>query len=316
MHPIYLFYQHLGPLMLLAFLPQLIFTQPLYFSGDGDGYGNARYLGTLNGLSTLAIYGGGMSDGDDQSIYGGTLNGINGLAHYFSGEGDGYGDDRFFGTLNGENILVMFGGGQDDGYSQKSSSIIPLEGVSFPVALLSFDAIPEQDFVLLKWTTASEVNHDFFTIERSENAQAFEDLLKTPGAGTSFSLKMYEEKDLHPLLGRSYYRLKSTDVDGTISHSHIVEVNREQSLPWDMRIFPNPNLGNRVHLHLTGMQSNATVHVEMMDISGKVLISQSLTVDMPVFQHELPLPPKLSAGSYLIQASSKEGVIGKLMIIQ
>lgn len=95
-----------------------------------------------------------------------------------------------------------------------------------PITLLSFTATPVQRNVLLDWTTATETDNDFFTVERSADGNSFLPLFRVEGAGegTSFSALHYRMVDYAPLSGQSYYRLRQTDLDGTTTVSHVVSV--------------------------------------------------------------------------------------------
>jgi hypothetical protein len=95
---------------------------------------------------------------------------------------------------------------------------------TLPIELLSFDAKPDDNHVLAKWSTASEKNNDFFTLERSKDGASFEKLKTVPGAGNSDHVLNYSEKDEAPLHGISYYRLKQMDYDGKTSYSRVVTV--------------------------------------------------------------------------------------------
>lgn len=102
-----------------------------------------------------------------------------------------------------------------------------------PIELLSFTAncIPlpngEGQGVGLKWTTASEINNDYFSIERSADGVTFENIATIQGAGNSSTQINYEFADIPPLsneVGAWYYRLKQTDFDGSYSYSPIIAV--------------------------------------------------------------------------------------------
>jgi hypothetical protein len=111
------------------------------------------------------------------------------------------------------------------GYSSPSLTMDPCEGtVPFPVELLSFEASADDDHVDLKWSTASETNNDYFTIERSKTADDFEKLIDVDGAGNSNSILHYYTVDENPLPGLSYYRLKQVDYDGAFTYSEIRSV--------------------------------------------------------------------------------------------
>lgn len=93
-----------------------------------------------------------------------------------------------------------------------------------PVALINFNVIPEKDRVNIKWTTASEKNNDFFTIERSEDGNIFEQIDRIYGAGNSSSTLNYSFNDNNPLTGISYYRLKQTDYNGKSEYFKMMKV--------------------------------------------------------------------------------------------
>ena len=95
-----------------------------------------------------------------------------------------------------------------------------------PITLLSFTAVPQQRTVRLDWSTATETNNDYFTVERSADGNSFLPLFRVEGAGegTSFSALHYRTVDYAPLSGQSYYRLRQTDLDGTTTVSHVVSV--------------------------------------------------------------------------------------------
>jgi hypothetical protein len=98
-------------------------------------------------------------------------------------------------------------------------------GSPLPVELLEFTALPENENVLLHWTTASEINNAWFEVERSKDAVNFETVLKQSGAGNSSLIRNYQDIDKSPFTGISYYRLKQVDFNGDFSYSEIVPVN-------------------------------------------------------------------------------------------
>ncbi|MBS1582785.1 MAG: T9SS type A sorting domain-containing protein [Bacteroidetes bacterium] len=93
-----------------------------------------------------------------------------------------------------------------------------------PIQLLGFTATPEGTRVRLRWTTASETDNAFFTVERSADGTTFVPVLHQDGAGTSQGMLQYEGLDEAPLPGLSYYRLRQTDVDGASTVSDAVPV--------------------------------------------------------------------------------------------
>jgi len=67
----------------------------------------------------------------------------------------------------------------------------------------------------LSWSSHSELNNDYFTIEWSSNGYVFEEIAQVSGSGTTNQLSTYQWVDFRPSTGISYYRLSQTDYDGT-----------------------------------------------------------------------------------------------------
>lgn len=86
---------------------------------------------------------------------------------------------------------------------------------ALPIELLSFKGYVENGKPKLVWTTASELNNDYFSIFRYENGETFE-VGRVRGAGTTHDLNKYEWVDESiNLTGKLYYRLAQTDFNGT-----------------------------------------------------------------------------------------------------
>lgn len=135
-------------------------------------------------------------------------------------------------TNSGGTWYVYNGGSNGMGITGTvSSSVLPIE-------LLDFQAVKGTAYVDLEWITASERDNDYFTIERSADGFLFEAVLTLDGAGTSMNVIHYTTRDVQPLEGTSYYRLKQTDFDGKTTYSDI------RSVTFDYRSVAYPNPAN------------------------------------------------------------------------
>ncbi|HKR03128.1 MAG TPA: T9SS type A sorting domain-containing protein [Bacteroidia bacterium] len=110
---------------------------------------------------------------------------------------------------------------------------------ALPVSLTAFNATLINDKVYLSWTTASETNNDYFTVEKSQNKEEWIIVDKIKGAGNSTTVKSYELIDV-PFHGITYYRLKQTDFNGAFLYSMIKKVYYNQISGTDIYIYPNP----------------------------------------------------------------------------
>jgi hypothetical protein len=107
-----------------------------------------------------------------------------------------------------------------------------------PIQLISFNATAQKAEVKVQWSTASELNNDFFTIQRSQDAENWEDVMVVKGAGNSNERIDYEASDGLPYSGVSYYRLMQTDFDKQFSYSGIKRVEVTQG--FQLKVYPNP----------------------------------------------------------------------------
>jgi hypothetical protein len=114
------------------------------------------------------------------------------------------------------------------------------DSLLIPVELTNFTAVADNGNVLLKWTTATELNNSGFEIERSINDEGFEKIAFVAGFGTTTEPKTYSYID-ESVYGLIKYRLKQNDFDGSFEYSNVVEVNSELPLTFKLlQNYPNP----------------------------------------------------------------------------
>ncbi len=110
-----------------------------------------------------------------------------------------------------------------------------------PIELAHFNVKFENNVTNIYWETLSEINNDYFTIEKSSDGNTWINLLKIDGAGNSNISLEYKAVDENPNLGQNYYRLKQTDFDGTHSYSEIKSINFNNEENLDFVLFPVPS---------------------------------------------------------------------------
>ncbi len=136
-----------------------------------------------------------------------------------------------------------------------------------PISLLAFEALAKSSVVELTWTTATEVNNDYFELQRSQDANRWESIKIVDGKGNSSDLHTYKEVDDKPYLGTSYYRLKQVDFDGTFTYSEIRSVKFLENKR--IEIYPNP-AQDIVNIWSSG----SFERVRLLDVSGRILLDQ------------------------------------------
>ena len=113
---------------------------------------------------------------------------------------------------------------------------------ALPIELLSWAVVREDDKLIAKWSTASEINNDFFTIEESTDGFEFKPIKKVRGAGNSNVTLNYREVIIptNQALDILYYRLKQTDFDGAYDYSPTVWVTSDRLNSEELLVYPNP----------------------------------------------------------------------------
>jgi len=110
---------------------------------------------------------------------------------------------------------------------------------ALPITLLSFDATPSNNGIDLSWITASEKNNDFFTLEKSSDGLAFQEIAKIKGAGNSNQQNIYNYTDKEFFQDLNYYRLKQTDFDGSFVYFPIIGLHSSKKDP-QLTVISNP----------------------------------------------------------------------------
>lgn len=136
------------------------------------------------------------------------------------------------------NCMGAAAGGGPGGNASAFAFAFDDPGGTLPIQLTAFNAIIKNSKAILTWTTASETNNNFFTIEKAPDAMHWTSLDKIKGAGTTTSSTEYTATDNEPLQGTSYYRLVQTDFNGTISYSPIKKVYNGKA--HSITVYPNP----------------------------------------------------------------------------
>lgn len=142
-----------------------------------------------------------------------------------------------------------------------------------PVELLDFQAFPERESVLLKWSAASEKAFSHYEIERStDDAQDFKSIGKQEGASGSSTTGNYIFRDEHPVQNTPlYYRLKMVNSDGSFEYSPIRQLTLQRR-SFDAFVAPNPSVTSS-KLYLNTLQAQ-NFKLNFVNALGQVVYTQ------------------------------------------
>ncbi len=156
----------------------------------------------------------------------------------------------------------------------------PLEGIAvnsiLPVEFTDFTAKSNKNAVALTWTTAMELNNDYFTVERSFDGHSYEAVSKIAGAGDSEEEIIYDYTDETVMRAATantvYYRLKQTDFDGAFAYSDVITVDLENRL--DLELTNVAVSGDNLTVNYNMPTDNDT-EITVLDMSGRMVASSN-----------------------------------------
>lgn len=257
------------------------------------------------------------------------------LYSYIDGVINDSSDNNVTGPISGINQILIGKGAKDnsvnegwDGYieslvfyrNQYSNDTILQVSDALPVNLLSFSAshVQEnilQESILLEWSTVTETNNYYFTVEKTKDTKTFEELVNVPGAGNSNTILNYAVTDNNPYSGTSYYRLKQTDFDGKFEYVGIVVVNTGLLNYEDVKLFPNPSDGNSINLHMN-TERDREVSLMIYSPFGNVVYSEIFIQNEGKMLKRLNLSKRLTPGIYLVIGRNEEVLFRKNLIVK
>jgi hypothetical protein len=173
-------------------------------------------------------------------------------------------------------------------------------GSPLPVNLNSFRVQVEQGVSILKWSTASEVNNDYFLVQRSYDAVNYQTIGTVEGKGTVIEAQTYNFRDGNALPGTVYYRLVQTDYDGTTETFGPVVV--QLGLPSEaLHVYPNPLDRGVLTIQFAGLESDRTASLQIADLTGKTVFTDEVMVSRQgAGRVDLELPQQLRRGAYIV----------------
>jgi hypothetical protein len=172
-----------------------------------------------------------------------------------------------------------------------------------PVSLISFTGAVVPQGIILNWSTASETNNDYFTVEHSANGIQFVALDNVDGSGNSSTILHYSCVDESPFHGTNYYRLIQTDFDGTEKTFNTISIVRDEK-PFSLsvvNVFPNPFTGEFSVTFVS--EKNCTTQIEILNASGKLVYSEPLNSLKGENHYDFSKNEMLKKGIYFISLS-------------
>ncbi|HBG71777.1 MAG: hypothetical protein A2W93_06300 [Bacteroidetes bacterium GWF2_43_63] len=201
------------------------------------------------------------------------------------------------GRIHEYSSTLEIGYAQRNGLTSFSEFAIGITNGPLPVEIIELAALNKNNKITLSWTTATETNNDYFTIEKSINAEDWVSIETVDGAGNSNELVNYEFEDVEPMSGTSYYRLKQTDFDGKFEYFGPVTVNCNEGAN-GIIAYPNPAQENVL---VVGSQ-DVPANIYLCDLTGRIIAAYSCNHLSEPFSIDLQ---NILPGIYLIRVDAQ-----------
>jgi hypothetical protein len=205
-----------------------------------------------------------------------------------------YGDSLFYGMGFGAS-------GVNNDWNMFTYCPVPL-----PITLIHFKADKlDGDIVALNWTTASEINNEYFEIQRSNDAMNWIPVAQINGAGNSSAEINYQYLDYAPFSEVNYYRLKQVDFNGTYEYSWIISIDIDKNKRPEIFAYPNP-----AYSYVNISQTNQLVPVPYVIYDSFGVNVQSGTLGV---QENTLHTDGLSQGVYYLHLEDMENTTVKII---
>lgn len=268
---------------------QALSSHSFFLGGNGDGFARSCYQ--QSHLASSLIYEGGNGDGADQICY-------------------------------EQDIIIVtaspFTGGDGDGATNQC--LVQLDYlILLPVELVNFTAeLIDYRWVEILWQTKSELNNDYFVVEKSLNGLDWASIETVQGAGNSSEELFYNAADHTPSFEINYYRLKQVDFDGNEAFSLIRSVSLTKSGSGsknELLIYPNP-ANSLVNLQFSDFDSDE-IEVAIHSSSGAIVFKEQISLSKGNGLYTVLNHTFLSKGHYFIVVSKGEAhLLTQQLIIQ
>ncbi|RYM33887.1 T9SS type A sorting domain-containing protein [Brumimicrobium glaciale] len=224
-------------------------------------------------------------------------------------DGDGFADNDvapLAGTVSGSTITFT-------GVTFVNNDKFTLGSINFaqtplPVELTDFHLKSKERTVDVLWTTASELNADYYLLSKSKEGKSFENFAQVKANGTKSTVSNYKERDETPFSGISYYQLTQVDFDGRATEYAPISVNRQQGQSFVL--VPNPTTG--AFQLKSAISTDGNTNLTIFSSVGK-LMNQLTLIPEDINNKFIDLDLKL--GVYFVKVNQENGYSTSLKLV-
>lgn len=181
-----------------------------------------------------------------------------------------------------------------------------------PVTFKDFWSECQNEDLLLYWTTLSEINNDYFLLERADEDLIFEEIAQIDGSGTTTATQNYAYTDRHSAAS-AYYRLSQVDIDGSRTYLKTIFTTNCNESGSIVSHFFNPSDASIDIFYK--VDQILDIELTIISAAGSVLLRDDIRLSPDHYVETVPLTAQLNSGIYFIQIQSEsETYLGKFLL--
>ena len=196
--------------------------------------------------------------------------------------------------LTGSAITYSFTVDTADKASYVGRFSIAFKATSLPISNIIVTAKQVTSGVNVSWTAIGATATTSYTVEKSTDGASFTTLATT-------TVTNYVDNNA---TGTVYYRIKATDVDGSVSYSNTAKLTINSSLLATVNVYPNPMVGKTLNVAFIGV-TKGKYTVTLSNILGQQVHSEVITHTGGTATHGVTTGI-LAKGVYQLKVISKE----------
>jgi len=182
-----------------------------------------------------------------------------------------------------------------------SSNVVP-DAITLPVKLTNFVAKKDNNRIKIEWSTANEINSDYFLIEKAGADGIFSYLDKqNSNPENTNTAKRYISFDTNPLNGTNYYRLTQFDKNGEKSNPEFTSVNFNELIVVNARAFPNPTQKD-INFSIENFEGKS-IKTKLINLYGQIVHEEDFDTQSGRNQYTLGIKNDLPKGQYILTLS-------------
>lgn len=180
-------------------------------------------------------------------------------------------------------------------------------GCILPVTYRAYNVVLEANQeVKIDWITTSEVNADYYAVQRSIDGKSFSEIGLVSTIGNESTENSYAFVDANAPVGTSFYRIEQVDRNGSAAFTEVKQVQKSGQAGLDITASPNPTTD---YLQLRGDMTGGTA--ELYDLSGKLTLKTEIASD-----HGTLDVTTLPSGMYVLKVKTSKGTDAQRIVIR